>query len=51
VILLGALEKATAAQVVLGGATRTTGTVSALDRTWVDQVTVQDLNDMALDLG
>jgi hypothetical protein len=46
-ILLGALEKATAAQVVLGGATRTTGTVSAMDRNWLDLVTVQDLNEMA----
>jgi hypothetical protein len=46
-ILLAGTTFATAAQVVIGGTTRTTGTVSALDRTWADQVTVQDLNDMA----
>ena len=46
-ILQAGTTFATAAQVVIGGTTRTTGAVSALDRTWVDQVTVQDLNEMA----
>ena len=46
-ILLAGVGKATVAQAVIGGTTRTTGTVSALDRAWLDQVTVQDLNEMA----
>jgi len=46
-ILQAGTTFATAAQVVIGGTTRTTGTVSALDRNWLDQVTVQDINEMA----
>jgi hypothetical protein len=46
-ILQAGTTFATAAQVVIGGATRTTGTVSAMDRNWLDLVTVQDINEMA----
>ena len=46
-ILLAGTELATVAQVVIGGTTRTTGTVSALDRNWIGTVSIQDLNDMA----
>lgn len=37
-VLLACTEFATAAQVAIGGTTRTTGTVSALDRLWAGQV-------------
>ena len=37
-MLLACTEAATAAQVAIGGTTRTTGTVSALYRLWTGQV-------------
>jgi len=46
-ILLAGTELATVAQVVIGGTTRTTGTVAAIVRNWTGTVSIQDLNDMA----
>ncbi len=46
-ILLAGTEFASVAEVALGGTTRTTGTVAALERNWIGDVSVQDLNEMA----
>jgi hypothetical protein len=43
-ILLAGTEKASRAEVLFGGATKTTGTVSALDRVWQGEVTITDVN-------
>ena len=45
-ILLAGLVNATAAEVAIGGATKTTGTVSGLDRTYLGGVTVLEVNQM-----
>ena len=45
-ILQSGTEFATNAQVALGGTTRTTGTVSALSRTWAEQVSVEELSKL-----
>lgn len=42
-VLLAATESATNAQVMLGGTTRTTGTVSALDRAYAEPVDTGDV--------
>jgi len=42
-ILLATVEPATVAEVVVGGATRATGTVSALDRKWIGRISVYDI--------
>lgn len=46
-ILQAGTRNATRAENVLGGVTRTTGTVSALDLNWIGSVTVTDINAMA----
>ena len=43
-ILLAATEKASRAEVAFGGATKTTGTVTALDRVWQGEVSITDVN-------
>jgi hypothetical protein len=43
-ILLAGTEKASRAEVVFGGATKTTGTVAALDRAWIGDVQITDVN-------
>ena len=45
-ILQAGLVNATAAEVAIGGTTKTTGTVSGLDRTYIGGVTVQEVNSM-----
>ena len=45
-ILQAGLVNATAAEVAIGGTTKTTGTVSAIDRTYIGGVTVQEVNAM-----
>ena len=42
-ILLAGTEKASRAEVVIGGTTRTTGTVSALDRGWTGELSAFDI--------
>ena len=46
VILQAGLVNATAAEVAIGGSTKTTGTVSGLDRTYLGGVTVLEVNQM-----
>lgn len=46
-ILQAGTRNATRAENVLGGTTRTTGTVSAADLNWVGSVTVTNINEMA----
>lgn len=41
-IMQAATENATVAQVALGGTTKTTGTVTALDRAYAGQVSQED---------
>ena len=45
-ILRAATVKATRAEVALGGGTKTTGTVSALDRNWEGTISISDIGDM-----
>jgi len=45
-ILQAGLVNATAAEVAIGGTTKTTGTVSGLDRNYIGGVTVQEVNGM-----
>jgi hypothetical protein len=42
-ILLAGTELATRAEVVIGGNTKTTGTVSGLDRSWIGQLSINDI--------
>lgn len=44
-ILLAATEKASRAEVLFGGNTKSTGTVSALDRAWIGEISMQDVAD------
>lgn len=43
-VLLAGTEKASRAEAHFGGATKTTGTVSAIERVWIGDVTVQEVN-------
>jgi len=45
-ILQAGLVNATQAEATIGGATKTTGTVSGIDRTYLGGVTVQEVNSM-----
>lgn len=45
-ILKAGTENASRAEVVIGGNTKTTGTVTALDRAWQGEVTIEDVNAM-----
>ena len=45
-ILTAATEKASRAEVALGGTTATTGTVTALKRSFEGEITIQDIADM-----
>lgn len=42
-ILQSGLENASRAEVILGGTTKTTGTVSALDRSWIGELSIEDI--------
>lgn len=45
-LLQAGTENASRAEVVLGGTTKTTGTVGALDRSWIGTVTIDDIAQM-----
>ena len=45
-ILQAGLVNATQAEATIGGTTKTTGTVSGIDRTYIGGVTVQEVNSM-----
>jgi hypothetical protein len=44
-ILLAGTENASRAEVIFGGNSKTTGTVTALDRSWIGDLSLQDVQD------